>query len=461
VALSPQAFAGLDKRLAGTLDPCGRKDDMDSITVHGGKTLHGSIPVSGAKNSAIKLMAASILTDQPLLLTNMPRLADTKFLGRLLLQFGVDVIERDGLDGQETLFDARTITSTFAPYDLVRQMRASFNVLGPLLARTGQAKVSLPGGCTIGARPVDLHLDALTRLGAIIELEEGYVSAVAPDGLKGTEIEFPFVSVGATEHTLMAAVLAQGSTVLRRAAREPEIGDLARCLVMMGAKIEGIDTETLVIEGVTSLRGGQWSVIPDRIEMGSYAVAAAMAGGEVRLTRGRAQLIQSLTDRMVEAGVDIVPTEDGVIVKRDPGVRLQAVNVATEVYPGFATDLQAQFMALMTTADGVSVIHENIFENRFMHAPELMRLGAEISVHAGEAHVTGVERLKGAPVMATDLRASVSLVIAGLVAEGGTNIGRVYHLDRGFERLEEKLGACGADIRRVKGPPVEGPGDDH
>ncbi len=434
---------------------------MDSITVHGNGPLHGEIPVSGAKNSAIKLMAAAILSDQPLRLTNMPRLADTRFLGRLLRSFGVDVTESGEGAEQQTLFHARELTSTFAPYDLVRQMRASFNVLGPLLARTGHAKVSLPGGCTIGARPVDLHIDALTRLGAAIELDEGYVSATAPKGLRGAEIEFPFVSVGATEHTLMAAVLAEGTTVLKRAAREPEIGDLARCLVMMGARIEGIDTDTLTIHGVTSLNGGEWSVIPDRIEMGSYACAAAMAGGEVRLTRSRPELIQALTEKLVEAGVEVSPTADGVIVRRDAGRRLKAVNVATEVYPGFATDLQAQFMTLMTTADGVSVIHENIFENRFMHAPELGRLGADISVHAGEAHVTGVEKLKGAPVMATDLRASVSLVIAGLVAEGETTIGRVYHLDRGFERLEEKLGACGADIRRVKGPPVEGPDDDH
>ncbi|NBB52937.1 UDP-N-acetylglucosamine 1-carboxyvinyltransferase [Rhizobium sp. CRIBSB] len=424
---------------------------MDSIAIKGGAQLFGEIPVSGAKNSAIKLMAASILTDQPLRLTNMPRLADTKFLGQLLRQFGVEVTESDGPEGQETLFHAAEITSTFAPYDLVRQMRASFNVLGPLLARTGQAKVSLPGGCTIGARPVDLHLDALARLGAVIELNEGYVSAVAPRGLIGAEIEFPFVSVGATEHTLMAAVLAQGTTVLRRAAREPEIGDLVRCLTAMGAKIEGVDTDVLTITGVTSLTGTDWAVIPDRIEMGSYACAAAMAGGEVRLTNARADLITSLTDRMVEAGVEIEATGDGVIVRRDPAKRLKAVNVATEVYPGFATDLQAQFMALMTTAEGTSVIHENIFENRFMHAPELARLGADIAVHAGEAQVRGVEALHGAPVMATDLRASVSLVIAGLVAEGETTIGRVYHLDRGFERLEEKLGACGAEVRRIKG----------
>jgi len=424
---------------------------MDSIVIQGGTRLNGTIPVSGAKNSALKLMAASILTDQPLLLTNMPRLADTKFLGRLLNALGVEVTERDGADGQETLFHGATISSTFAPYDLVRQMRASFNVLGPLLARTGEAKVSLPGGCTIGARPVDLHLQALTALGAEIELDEGYVTARAPRGLQGAEIEFPIVSVGATEHALLAAVMANGTTVLRNAAREPEIGDLARCLTAMGAKVDGIDSDVLTITGVTSLGGATWSVIPDRIEMGSYAVAAAMAGGEVRLTKARADLMQALTTKMVEAGVEITPTDDGVIVKRDPAQRLKAVDLTTEVYPGFATDLQAQFMALMTTADGQSTIQENIFENRFMHAPELARLGADISVHAGSAVVTGVPSLRGAPVMATDLRASVSLVIAGLVAEGETTVGRVYHLDRGFEKLEDKLTACGADIRRVKG----------
>ena len=423
---------------------------MDSIAITGGARLNGSIPISGAKNSALKLMAASILTDQPLLLTNMPRLADTKFLGRLLRELGVEVTERDGSDGQETLFHAAALTSTFAPYDLVRQMRASFNVLGPLLARTGEAKVSLPGGCTIGARPVDLHLQALTAMGAEIELEEGYVIARTPNGLKGAEIEFPFVSVGATEHALLAAVLADGVTVLRKAAREPEIGDLARCLTAMGARIEGIDTDVLTITGVSSLGGATWSVIPDRIEMGSYAVAAAMTGGEVRLTRARPELMAALSDKMIEAGVEVTPTSDGVIVKRDPAVRLKAVNVATEVYPGFATDLQAQFMALMTTAEGDSVIHENIFENRFMHAPELARLGADIHVQAGEAVVHGVATLHGAQVMATDLRASVSLVIAGMAAQGETTVGRVYHLDRGFERLEEKLSACGAEIRRVR-----------
>ncbi|WP_420472257.1 UDP-N-acetylglucosamine 1-carboxyvinyltransferase [Brevundimonas sp. FT23042] len=424
---------------------------MDSIAITGGAQLNGIIPVSGAKNSALKLMAASILTDQPLLLTNMPRLADTKFLGKLLQALGVEVTERDGANGQETLFDGRTISSTFAPYDLVRQMRASFNVLGPLLARTGEAKVSLPGGCTIGARPVDLHLQALTALGAEIELDEGYVTARAPRGLQGAEIEFPFVSVGATEHALLAAVMANGTTVLKKAAREPEIGDLARCLTAMGARIEGIDTDVLTITGVTSLGGAEWSVIPDRIEMGSYAVAAAMAGGEVRLTRARPELMTALTEKMVAAGVEVSPTEDGVIVKRDPAQRLKAVDLETEVYPGFATDLQAQFMTLMTTAEGESTIRETIFENRFMHAPELARLGADIHVGAGEAVVKGVEVLHGAPVMATDLRASVSLVIAGLVAQGETTVGRVYHLDRGFERLEEKLGACGANIRRIKG----------
>jgi UDP-N-acetylglucosamine 1-carboxyvinyltransferase len=423
---------------------------MDSIAITGGARLNGTIPISGAKNSALKLMAAAILTDQPLLLTNMPRLADTKFLGRLLQELGVEVSEREGPTGQETLFHAAALTSTFAPYDLVRQMRASFNVLGPLLARTGEAKVSLPGGCTIGARPVDLHLQALTAMGAEIELDEGYVIARTPNGLKGAEIEFPFVSVGATEHALLAAVLADGVTVLRKAAREPEIGDLARCLTAMGARIDGVDTDELVITGVTSLGGASWSVIPDRIEMGSYAVAAAMAGGEVRLTKTRPELMTALSEKMVEAGVEVTPTPDGVVVKRDPARRLRAVNVATEVYPGFATDLQAQFMALMTTAEGDSVIHENIFENRFMHAPELARLGADIHVHAGEAVVRGVPVLHGAQVMATDLRASVSLVIAGMAAEGETTIGRVYHLDRGFERLEEKLSACGAEIRRVR-----------
>lgn len=423
---------------------------MDRIAITGGARLNGAIPISGAKNSAIKLMAASLLTDQPLRLTNMPRLADTRFLGELLRGLGVSVTEQEGPDGGETVLHAAEITSTYAPYELVRQMRASFNVLGPLVARTGHARVSLPGGCTIGARPVDLHLQALTALGAVIELEEGYVSAQAPKGLRGAEITFPFISVGATEHALLAAVLAQGTTVLNNAAREPEIGDLAHCLNAMGAKVEGIDTHTLTITGVGSLSGADWSVIPDRIEAGTYATAAAMTGGDVTLTKMRPVLLTALTAKLREAGVTVDETPDGVRIRRDGG-RLQPVNVTTEVYPGFATDLQAQFMALMTLAEGESVISETIFENRFMHVPELMRLGADISVHGGEAHVRGVQALHGAEVMATDLRASVSLVIAGLAAEGETTIGRVYHLDRGFERLEEKLGACGAEVRRLKG----------
>ncbi len=423
---------------------------MDRIAITGGARLEGSIPISGAKNSAIKLMAASLLTDEPLRLTNMPRLADTRFLGRLLQRLGAELVERDGDDGAETVLHTPEIVSSFAPYDLVRQMRASFNVLGPLLARTGQAKVSLPGGCTIGARPVDLHLKALEALGAQIDLHEGYVYAQAPRGLKGAEIDFPFVSVGATEHAMLAAVLASGETVLANSACEPEIDDLAQCLNKMGAKVEGAGTPVIRILGVDRLRGATHSVIPDRIETGTYAVAAAMAGGEVHLTRTRAELIDSLLDKIEEAGADVARTNDGVIIKRN-GARLKGVDIDTEPYPGFATDLQAQFMALMTMAQGESVIRETIFENRFMHVPELSRLGADITVHGGEARVRGVEQLQGAQVMATDLRASVSLVIAGLAAKGETVVGRVYHLDRGFERLEEKLGACGASVRRLKG----------
>jgi UDP-N-acetylglucosamine 1-carboxyvinyltransferase len=427
---------------------------MDRIAITGGARLNGVIPISGAKNSAIKLMAASLLTDQPVRLTNMPRLADTRFLGQLLRRLGSTIVEMDEGSDQTTILHAPEITSSFAPYDLVRQMRASFNVLGPLLARTGHAKVSLPGGCTIGARPVDLHLKALEALGAHIDLHEGYVYAQAPRGLKGAEIEFPFVSVGATEHALLAAVLAKGTTVLKGAACEPEIGDLAKCLNAMGAKIEGADTSTITITGVAKLGGATHAVISDRIEAGTYAVAAAMAGGEVRLTKTDPVLIVALLDKLEQAGVGIERTTDGVIVRRGD-VRLKAVDVETQPYPGFATDLQAQFMALMTLATGESTFKETIFENRFMHAPELARLGAEISVQGGEARVRGVDVLHGAPVMATDLRASVSLVIAGLVAEGRTVVNRVYHLDRGFERLEQKLSACGAVIERLKGPEGE------
>jgi UDP-N-acetylglucosamine 1-carboxyvinyltransferase len=422
---------------------------MDRIAIIGGARLKGEIPISGAKNSAIKLMAAGLLTDQPLRLTNMPRLADTRFLGRLLRRLGADVQEKDGAEGPETVLRTAEIVSAIAPYDLVRQMRASFNVLGPLVARAGHAKVSLPGGCTIGARPVDLHLKALEALGASIDLHEGYVYAQAPRGLKGAVVEFPFVSVGATEHTLLAAVLAHGDTEIRNAAREPEIDDLAQCLIAMGAKIEGAGTSTIRVQGVPRLSGATHSVIPDRIETGTYAVAAAMAGGEVKLTKTRSDFIEALLAKMEEAGVEIDRASDSVTIRRGPD-RLRAVDIDTQPYPAFATDLQAQFMALMTLAQGESVIRETIFENRFMHAPELTRLGADIAVHGGEARVRGVEQLFGAQVMATDLRASVSLVVAGLAARGETVVNRVYHLDRGFERLEEKLSACGAEIRRVR-----------
>jgi UDP-N-acetylglucosamine 1-carboxyvinyltransferase len=423
---------------------------LDRIAIIGGARLEGEIPISGAKNSAIKLMAASLLTEEPLRLTNMPRLADTRFLGKLLQRLGTEVSESDGPDGPETVLRTREIVSAIAPYDLVRQMRASFNVLGPLLARTGQAKVSLPGGCTIGARPVDLHLQALEALGARIDLHEGYVYAQAPRGLRGGRIDFAINSVGATEHAMLAAVLAEGDTEITNAAREPEMVDLAECLNKMGAKVSGAGTATIQIQGVARLGGATHAVMPDRIETGTYAVAAAMAGGEVRLTRTRSDFIEALLDKMAEAGVEVTPHNDGLTVKRN-GARLRAVEIDTAPYPGFATDLQAQFMALMTLAEGESVIRETIFENRFMHAPELSRLGADISVSGGEARVRGVESLEGAQVMATDLRASVSLVIAGLAAHGETMVNRVYHLDRGFERLEEKLGACGAQIRRIKG----------
>ncbi|HEX3701330.1 MAG TPA: UDP-N-acetylglucosamine 1-carboxyvinyltransferase [Phenylobacterium sp.] len=423
---------------------------MDRIAITGGARLEGEIPISGAKNSAIKLMAASLLTEDALRLTNMPRLADTRFLGKLLQRLGTEVVESEGADGPETLLRTREIVSAIAPYDLVRQMRASFNVLGPLLARTGQAKVSLPGGCTIGARPVDLHLQALEALGVQIDLHEGYVYAQAPRGLQGGPIDFPIASVGATEHAMLAAVLAQGDTVISNAAREPEMIDLADCLNKMGAKVSGAGTATIHIEGVSRLHGATHAVMPDRIETGTYAVAAAMTGGEVRLTRTRCDFVEALLDKMTEAGVEVTPHNDGMTVKRN-GERLRAVEIDTAPYPGFATDLQAQFMALMTLAEGESVIRETIFENRFMHAPELSRLGADIAVSGGEARVRGVESLDGAQVMATDLRASVSLVIAGLAARGETMVNRVYHLDRGFERLEEKLSACGAQIRRISG----------
>lgn len=421
---------------------------MDRIVIRGQVPLSGEIAVSGAKNSALKLMAASLLTEGELVLENMPRLADTRFMAHLLAHLGVEAEEQPHA---RLRLKAANLTGTTAPYDLVRKMRATFNVLGPLVAREGKAKVSLPGGCAIGARPVDLHLKALEALGAKITLEEGYVLAEAPaGGLKGGHVTFPFVSVGATEHAMLAAVLARGTTKLENCAREPEIEDLANCLNAMGAKVSGAGTSTITIEGVTSLNGAVWPVVPDRIETGTYAMAAAAAGGDVTLTHMIPDHNRALWADLTEAGIELEEGERSMRIRRKGAIK--AVDMQTAPYPGFPTDLQAQFMALMCLADGASVIRETIFENRFMHAPELTRLGARIDVRGNEAVVRGPAKLKGAPVMATDLRASVSLVIAGLAAEGETIVSRVYHLDRGFERLEEKLSACGADIRREKEP---------
>jgi len=418
---------------------------MDRLAIIGGRPLFGEIAISGAKNSALKLMAASLLTEGALTIRNCPRLADVDMMLRLLVQHGVEA----GLEGSTLTLQAKTIASTEAPYDLVRKMRASFNVLGPLLAREGKAKVSLPGGCAIGARPVDLHLKALAAMGAEIELDEGYVIASAPRGLHGARIDFPFVSVGATEHSMLAASLAKGETVLNNSAREPEIADLAECLVAMGAKIEGAGESTIHIEGVRALSGASHVVLPDRIETGAYAMAAGVAGGELFLRHARLDLLGAAVGALEEAGLSIEEEAGGIRVRR-LAERCRAVNILTQPFPGFPTDLQAQFMALMATADGVSAIKETIFENRFMHAPELARMGANISVDGQTATVRGVKRLKGAPVMATDLRASMGLVLAGLGAEGQTIVNRVYHLDRGFERLEEKLVQCGALIERIR-----------
>ena len=424
---------------------------MYKIRIRGGARLRGQIPISGAKNAALPLMVASLLTDAPLTLTNVPKLADVAFMADLLRLFGVEADwtpETVPGQGGRYRLAARSLTGTTADYDIVRKMRASFFVLGPLLARAGHAKVSLPGGCAIGARPVDLHLKALQALGARVELDEGYVIASAPGGLKGAEIEFPFVSVGATENALMAATLAQGRTVISNAAREPEIEDLGRCLMAMGAKISGLGTSKITVEGVPSLHAAEHAVLPDRIETGTYAVAVAIAGGEVELTGTSGALIAALIAVLEKAGAEISETEGGLRVARN-GVRPVSVSVATEPFPGFPTDLQAQLMALMTTSEGTSAIRETIFENRFMHVPELLRMGADIRVEGDTAIVAGVPRLKGAPVMATDLRASSSLVLAGLAAEGETIVNRVYHLDRGFERMEEKLARVGADIERL------------
>jgi UDP-N-acetylglucosamine 1-carboxyvinyltransferase len=429
---------------------------LDRIRITGGRPLNGTIPISGAKNAALPLMIASLLTDDTLILDNVPRLADVALLQRILGNHGVDVMMPGrragaGEESPQTLqLSARAIVDTTAPYDLVSRMRASFWVIGPLLGRMGEARVSLPGGCAIGTRPVDLHILALEQLGAKIEIEQGYVVASAKGGLKGGEIVFPKVSVGATHTALMAAVLANGETVIRNAAQEPEIGDVAECLVKMGANIEGIGTSTLTIRGVPKLAGTRHAVLPDRIEAGTYAMAVAMTGGDVLLEGARPGLLKAALDVLVKAGAEIVLTDQGIRVRRTGGSILP-VEVTTEPFPGFPTDLQAQLMALMTRASGTSVITETIFENRFMHVQELARLGARIQLDGERATIEGTDKLKGAPVMATDLRASVSLVIAGLAAEGETTVHRVYHLDRGFERLEKKLSRCGADIARVSG----------
>ena len=424
---------------------------MDRIRIRGGNRLKGEIPISGAKNSALKLMAAALLTDQPVTLRNIPRLADVAGMGDLLMQFGVTMnIRRGGGLGQSDTMrlHAATIESAIAPYDMVRKMRASFQVLGPLLARHGEAKISLPGGCAIGARPVDYHIKGFEALGAKIDLVDGYVIASAKDGLQGTTITLPFASVGATENLMTGAVLAKGRTILKHTAREPETEDLGRCLIAMGAKITGLGTSEIVIDGVERLTGVDYTVMPDRIESGTYAIATAMTGGEVELVGARTESNGALFDLLRSIGTEVTQTNRGIAILRN-GIRPTSVDVTTDVFPSFPTDLQAQFMALMAVASGTSHITETIFENRFMHVPELARMGANIKVEGEMATVTGVERLKGAPVMATDLRASVSLVLAGLVAEGETMVNRVYHLDRGFERLEEKLSLVGADIERL------------
>ncbi len=429
---------------------------MDRILIRGGNVLRGDIHISGAKNAALPLLIAALLTDEPVTLSNVPRLADVSLLLRILRELGAETAlagrkaGESPFTGDTVRIHAPEIVSTTAPYELVSKMRASFWVLGPLLARCHEARVSLPGGCAIGTRPVDLYLKALENMGAEIDIEAGYVVARAPGGLKGARIVFPKVSVGATHVTLMAATLARGETVIENAAREPEVSDVANCLVRMGARIEGIGTSTLHVTGTDRLHGASYPVIADRIETGTYAMAAAMTGGDVLLRNARADTLDAFIEVMDEAGVSVTEEEGGLRVRRK-GDALLPVSVETRPYPGFPTDLQAQLMALMTRADGVSTIRETIFENRFMHVQELARMGADIRLNGDTALVHGVDHLTGAPVMATDLRASVSLVIAALVAEGETELNRVYHLDRGFETLEKKLSAVGADIERVSG----------
>ena len=425
---------------------------MDRIIIRGGRRLAGRVPISGAKNAALTLLPCALLTDERLTLRNLPRLADVDSFGHLLNELGVStMVERArGSDfGRAMTLRAGDIASTVAPYDIVRKMRASILVLGPLVARAGEATVSLPGGCAIGNRPIDLHLRALEALGAEIELAAGYVKATAPKGgrLIGGRIIFPTVSVGATENALMAAVTAKGETVIDNAAREPEITDLARCLVAMGAEIAGIGTERLVIQGKDRLHGASYQVMPDRIEAGSYACAAAITGGELELAGARTEDMAAILTGLRNAGIEIGETADGIRVKADR--RVDALNLSTAPFPGFPTDMQAQFMAMLALADGTSILTETIFENRYMHVPELARMGADVQIHGRTAVVKGVDALIGAQVMATDLRASMSLIIAGLAAKGETQVHRVYHLDRGYERLEEKLSAVGADIERA------------
>ncbi|WP_417819865.1 UDP-N-acetylglucosamine 1-carboxyvinyltransferase [Terasakiella sp.] len=431
---------------------------MDRIHIRGGQRLRGSIQIGGAKNAALPLMAASLLSEETLTLSNLPHLVDITTMTHLLAELGVEVgmnghAPNGGHVGRVFELTAHDVGKTVAPYEVVRKMRASVLVLGPLLARYGKGKVSLPGGCAIGTRPVDVHLGALEQMGAEIELKEGYIVAHAPGGLHGAHITFPMVSVGATENLLMAATLAKGETVLSNCAREPEITDLANCLVAMGAQIEGIGTDTLRVQGVDKLHGAKYSVLPDRIETGSYAVAAAVTGGDLTLLGTRMDLIESVADVMRKCDVNFEEVDGGVRVWCDGPIR--GVDVMTEPFPAFPTDMQAQFMVMMAVSDGASMITESIFENRFMHVPELNRMGADINVHGRSAIVRGVNKLSGAPVMATDLRASMSLVLAGLAAEGETIVNRVYHLDRGYEALEQKLSACGAIIEREKGAPAE------
>jgi UDP-N-acetylglucosamine 1-carboxyvinyltransferase len=418
---------------------------MDRIRIRGGRPLSGEIVIGGAKNAALPLMAAAMLTDDRLVLSNVPRLADIQTMTLLLAQHGL-AVEPVG-NGGRTLALGGTITNTEAPYDIVRKMRASALVLGPLLARAGEARVSMPGGCSIGARPIDLHLKGLEQMGASFRLDGGYIDGNVSGRLRGATIVFPFVSVGATENLLMAASLAEGRTVLANAAREPEIGDLARCLNAMGARIDGIDSDRLTIEGVASLHGAAHAIIPDRIETGTYACAAAITGGQVMLTNARLDHPGATVRTLREAGVEIDEQPGGLRIRRLNG--LHGADVMTEPYPGFPTDMQAQFMALMAVSDGAAMVTETIFENRFMHVPELNRMGARINVHGASAIGRGVTALSGAPVMATDLRASVSLIVAGLAAHGETIVNRVYHLDRGYEALEQKLATCGADVERL------------